>query len=109
MISLSSLDIHQCGVQLGEGLAPTRLAGVRQVFGEPLADLESRPSVGLVVEFDPESRLERLDALLQPAADVHDAFEQFTVGDVGEVDVDAHAKAGYGRVDLRPPLIAAGA
>ncbi len=75
MIGCNSLDMHQGGVQLGERLAPTLLAGVRQVFGEPLADLEPRPSVGLVVELDPQSRLERLDALLQPATDVHDAFE----------------------------------
>ena len=33
------------------------------------------PSVSLVVELDPQSRLERLDVLLQPATDVHDAFE----------------------------------
>ncbi|MFE9657294.1 hypothetical protein [Micromonospora sp. NPDC006431] len=82
MISCNSLDIHQRGVQLGERLAPTLLAGVRQMFGEPLADLQSRPSVGLVVELDPESRLERFEALLQPATDVHDAFEQFAVSDV---------------------------
>ncbi|MER5703668.1 hypothetical protein ABT023_17240 [Micromonospora sp. NPDC002296] len=40
------------------------------------------------MELDPESRLERLDALLQPATDAHDAFEQFTVGDLIEVDVN---------------------
>jgi hypothetical protein len=54
------------------------------VFGEPLA-LESRPSVDLVVELESERRLERLDALLQLISYVHDAFEQFAVGDVGEV------------------------
>jgi hypothetical protein len=109
MISCTRLDTHQRGVQLGERLEPTRHAGTRQVFGEPLADLESRPSVGLVVELDPEPRLERLDALLQPATDVHDALEQFAVGDVGELDVDVNAKAGVGCRDLRPPLKAAGA
>jgi hypothetical protein len=57
MISCNSLDIHQRGVQLGERLAPTHLAGVRQMFGEPLADLQSRPSVSLVVELDPPQRL----------------------------------------------------
>jgi len=46
------------------------------------------------VELDPESRLERLDALLQPAADVHDAFECSPVGDVGEVEWDVHAEPG---------------
>ncbi|WP_405433526.1 hypothetical protein [Micromonospora sp. NBC_00617] len=60
---------------------------------QPLADLQSRPPVGFVVELDPQP-LERLDALVQPATDVHDAFEQFAVGDVGEVDVDVHAKVG---------------
>ena len=61
------------------------------------------------MELDPESRLERLDALLQSATDVHDAFEEFAVGDVGEVDVDVDAKVGFGSIDLRPPLEAAGA
>jgi hypothetical protein len=94
MISRTRLDIHQRGVQLGERLEPTLLAGVRQMFGEPLADLQSRPSVGLVVELDPQSRLERFDALPQPTTDVHDAFEEFAVG---EVDLDVHAKAGFGK------------
>src|SRR5262249_9171265 len=109
MISCTSLDIPQRGIQLGERLAPTLLAGVRQVFGEPLADLQSRASVGLVVQLDPQSRLERLPALRQPATDVPDALEEFTRGDGGEVGVDAHATAGLGRVDLGPPLKAAGA
>src|SRR5690349_1119178 len=109
MISRNCLDIHQRGVQLGECLSPTLLAGLRQAFGEPLADLQSRPTVRLVVELDSEPRLVRLDALRQPATDMHDAFEQFTVGDVGEVDMDVHAKAGYGCIDLRPPLKATGA
>ena len=61
------------------------------------------------MELDPESRLERFEALLQPATDVHDAFEEFAGGDVGEVDVDVHAKVGFGGIDFRPPLIAAGA
>ena len=84
-------------------------AGPGQVFGEPLADLESGPSVGLVVELDSESRLERLNAVLQSAGDVHDALEQVAVGDVGEVDVDVDAEVGLGCGDLRPPLEAAGA
>ena len=79
------------------------------MFGEPLADLESRPSVDLVVELESEPRLERLDALLQLTSHVHDALEQLAVGDFCEVDVDVNAKAGFGGKDLRPPLIAAGA
>ena len=75
MISCNSLDIHQRGVQPGERLEPTLLAGVRQVFGEPLADLESRPSVGLVVELDPESRIERLDAHLAAVQAAEDPKE----------------------------------
>src|SRR5215218_10961926 len=34
---------------------------------EPLADLESRRSVGLVVELESDPRLERLEALGQPS------------------------------------------
>jgi hypothetical protein len=78
------------------------------VLGEPLADLESRPSVGLVVKLDSESRLERLEAIRQLASDVHDAIEQLVVGDVGEVDVDVDPKAGVCGKDLGPPLVAAG-
>lgn len=98
----------QHGVQFGKRLKPATFAGARQVFGEPLADLESRPSVDLVVELESELRLERLDALLQLTSYVHDAFEQFAVGDVGEVDVDVDTKVGFGCRDLDPPLIAAG-
>lgn len=79
------------------------------MLGEPLADLESRPSFGVVVELGSYSRLERLDALLELASDVHDAIEQLAFGDVGEVDVDVDPNAGFGREDLRPPLVAAGA
>ena len=42
----------QRGVQLGERLEPALLAGGHQMLREPLANLESRPSVGLVVELD---------------------------------------------------------
>ena len=76
--------------------------------GEPLADLESRAPVGFVVELDAEPRLERLEAARQPAGDVDDAVEEFAVGDVGEIDVDADPKVGLGREDLGPPLVAAG-
>src|SRR3990172_9922238 len=58
---------RRAGVQLGERLEPALLAGGRQVLGEPLADLESRPSVGLVVELDSHPRLERLEAPRQLA------------------------------------------
>jgi hypothetical protein len=78
------------------------------VFGEPLADLESRSSVDLVVELESEFRLERLDVFRQPTRYVHDAFEQLAVGDVGEVDVDVDTKVGFGCRDLDPPLIAPG-
>src|SRR5262245_7478277 len=97
------LDVDRGGatrqgeVQLGERLEPTLLAGVRQVPGEPLADLESGPSVGLVVELDPDSRLERLDTIRQLASDVHDAIEQLGLVDVGEVDVDVDPNAGLRR------------
>jgi hypothetical protein len=57
-------------------------------FGKPLADLESRPSVGLVVELESEPGLERIDILPAADRDVHDALEQLAVRDVGEVDVD---------------------
>ena len=73
-----------------------------------MADLESCPAAGLVGELDAESRLERIDATRQLAGDVHDAIEQFAVGDVGEVDVDVDPKVGLGREDLGPPLVAAG-
>ena len=75
---------------------------------QPLADLESRASLALVVELDSESRCERLDALLQLAGYVHDALKQFAVCDVCEVDVDVNAKVWLVGRDLRPPLIAAG-
>src|SRR5262249_59767966 len=80
-----------------------------QVGGKPLADLESRPPIGLVVELDPEPRLERLQALLKPAGDVHDAFEQGAVSDVRQVDVHVDAEVGLGGGDLGPSLEAAGA
>lgn len=76
---------------------------------EPLADLESSPSVGLVVELDSEPRLERLDALGQLAGDVHGAIEQFAVDDLREVEVDLDPNVGIGCKDLRPSLVAAGA
>jgi hypothetical protein len=65
-------------------------------------------SSGVVVELDSESRLERLDAIRQLAGDVHNAIEQVAVGDVSEVDVDVDPKAGLGRKDLGPLLVAAG-
>ena len=40
-------------VQFGKRLKPATFAAARQVFGEALADLESRPSVDLV-EFESE-------------------------------------------------------
>src|SRR5262249_3816712 len=79
-----------------------------QVSGEPLSDLEPGPSVRLVVELDSESCFERLNAVLQSAGDVHDAFEEFAVGDVGEVKVDVDAQVGLRNGDLGPPLEAAG-
>jgi hypothetical protein len=41
------------GVELGERLEPALLAGGRQMLGEPLADLESRPSRFRSVRFEP--------------------------------------------------------
>jgi len=70
MISCNSLDIIKRGVQLDERLAPALFAGRAQVFGEPLADLESRPPVGLVVELDPQVSSRTARSLLQPATDV---------------------------------------
>src|SRR6266540_260064 len=98
----------QHGIQFGERFEPALFAWARQVFREPLADLESRRSVVFVVELESELRLERLEALLQLTGYVHDAFEQFAVGDVGEVDVDVDTKVGFRCRDLDPPLIAAG-
>src|SRR6266542_5448356 len=72
------------GVQLGERLEPALLTGGRQMLREPLADLESRPSVGLVVELDSDPRLERLETLGQLAGDVHGAVEQLAVDDLHE-------------------------
>ena len=79
------------------------------MLGEPLPDLESRSSVGLVVELDSHPRLERLEAPWQLAGDAHDAVEQLAVDDVREVDAAVGPDAGFGWKDLRPPLIAAGA
>src|ERR1700681_3238433 len=87
-VGCGGLDAQQGGVQL-------------------LEDLESGPSVGLVVELDSESRFERLNVVLQSAGDVHDAFEQVAIGDVSEVNVNVDAKVGLGSGDLRPPLEAA--
>jgi hypothetical protein len=50
------------GVQLGERLEPALLTGGDQVLREPLADLESSPFLTLVVELEPDPRLERLEA-----------------------------------------------
>src|SRR6202171_3610594 len=101
------LDVQQGGVELLEGLEPPLVAGPGQMRGEPLSDLESGPSVWLVVELDSESRFERLNVVLQSAGDVHDAFEQVAIGDVGEVNVNVDAEIGLGSGDLRPPLEAA--
>ena len=58
MISCISLDIHQRGVQLGERLAPTPLAGVRQMFGEALVDSSAPdPRCGFSGLFPPEEAL----------------------------------------------------
>ena len=76
---------------------------------DPLADLEARPSVGLVVELDSHSRLERLEAPRQLAGDVHGAVEQLAVDDVRKVDVDVDPKAGIGCKELGPSLVAAAA
>src|SRR3954465_7770518 len=70
--------------------------------------LDSGPAGGLVVELDSESRFERLNVVLQSAGDVHDAFQQVAIGDVGEVNVNVDAEVGLGRGDLHPPLEAAG-
>src|ERR1700736_2372945 len=87
-VGCGGLDVEQGGVQLLEGLDPTLVAWPGQVRREPLANLESGPSVWLVVELDSESRFERLNVVLQSAGDVHNAFEQVAVGDVGEVNVN---------------------
>src|SRR5262245_21528435 len=81
------------GIQLGECLGAALVGGGHQVLGELLVDIESRPPVGFVVELDSDRRLERLEAPGQLAGDVYDAGEQLAVDDVGEVDVDVHAKA----------------
>src|SRR6202163_3349714 len=88
-VGCGGLDAQQGGVQL-------------------LEDLESGPSVWLVVEVDSESRFERLNVVLQSAGDVHDAFEQVAIGDVGEVNVHVDQEVGLGSGDLGPPLEAAG-
>src|SRR6202521_5309924 len=106
-VGCGGLDVQQGGLQLLERLETTLVARPGQVRGKPLSDLESGPSVGLVVELDSESRFERLNVVLQSAGDVHDAFEQVAVGDVGEVNVNVDAKVGLGSGDLRPPLEAA--
>ena len=95
------------GVQLGERLAPALLTGGRQILREPLADLDSRPSVGLVVELDSDLRLERLEALGELAGDVHGAIEQLAHDDLRKVDLDVDPNAGIGRKDLRPSQVAA--
>jgi hypothetical protein len=82
-VGCGGLDVQQGGVQLLEGLEPPLVAGPGQVRGEPLSDLESGPSVGVVVELDSESRFEGLNVVLQSAGDVHDSFEQVAIGDVG--------------------------
>src|ERR1700730_3038066 len=107
-VGCGGLDVQQGGLQLLEGVEPTLVARPGQVRGEPLSDLESGPSVWLVVELDSESRFERLNVVLQPAGDVHDAFEQVAIGDVREVNVNVNAEVGLGSGDLRPPLEAAG-
>src|SRR5262245_8343647 len=106
-VGCGGLDVEQGGVQLVEGLQPPLGAGPGQVSGEPLSDLEPGPSVRLVVELDSKSRFERFNVVLQSAGDVHDAFEEVAVGDVGEVDVDVDAQVGLRSADLGPPLEAA--
>jgi len=76
---------------------------------EPLADLESSPSVGLVVELESDPCLERLEALGQLAGDVHGAIEQLAVDDLRKVEADMDPNAGIGCKDLRPSHVAAGA
>jgi hypothetical protein len=76
---------------------------------EPLADLESSPSVGLVVELESDPRLERLEARGKLAGDVHGAIEQLAVDDLHELEVDVDPNAGIVCKDLRPSLVAAGA
>src|SRR3984893_2397757 len=107
-VGCGGLDVEQGGLQLLEGLEPTLVARPGQVRGEPLADLLAARSVWLVVEVDSESRFERLNVVLQSAGDVHDAFEQVAIGDVGEVNANVDAEVGLGSGDLRPPLEAAG-
>jgi hypothetical protein len=79
------------------------------MLGEPLAELESRPPVGLVVELESDPYLERLEALGQLAGEVQDAVEQLTVDDLREVDVVVAPNAGFVCHDHRPSLVAAGA
>src|SRR5437763_1186455 len=95
-VGCGGLDVQQGGVQLLEGLEPPLVAGPGQVRGEPLPDIESGSSVGLVVELDSESRFERLNVVLPSAGDVHDAFEfeQVAIGDVGEVNMNVDAEFG---------------
>src|SRR6202011_298733 len=99
-VDCGGLDVQQGGVQLLEGLEPGLVAGPGQMRGKPLSDLESGPSVGLVVELDSESRFERLNVVLQSAGDVHDAFEQVAIGDLGEVNVNVDAEVGLASGDL---------
>jgi hypothetical protein len=107
-VSCGGLDVQQGGLQVLEGLEPTLVARPGQVPGEPLSDFESGPSVLLIVELDSESRFERLNVVLQSAGDVHDAFEQVAIGDIGEVNMNMNAEVGLGVGDLRPPMEAAG-
>src|SRR5262245_33656508 len=94
------------GLQLAERLEPALLAGGRQMLGEPLADLQSRPSTRLIVELDSHPRFERLEALGQVAGDVHGAIEELAVFDLSKVEADVDPNAGIGCEDLRPSLVA---
>jgi hypothetical protein len=77
------------------------------MLGEPLANLESRPSIELFVELDSDPRLERLEAPGEPAGDAQDAVEQLAVDDLRKVEVDVDPTAGLGWENFGPSLVAA--
>jgi hypothetical protein len=95
-------------IQSSVRIWPTRPIATR-LFGEPVAELESSPSVGLVVELESDPHLERLEALGQLAGDVQDAVEQLAVDDLRRVGVVVDPNVGFVCHDHRPSLVAAGA
>jgi hypothetical protein len=97
-------SVEQRDVELGERFTPSPLAWLRKVTGKPLGYLQAGPSVRLVVKLDPESRLERSEAIVSLTGYPHDAFEQYAIGDVGQVDIDVDLGVEVAVNDLDPTL-----